>query len=101
MNYFTKSHLISCISILVITSSCKKHLTGNLYIDSKVSVNQQHSMEEQKIIAKQNKAYAAQLEKNKKAIKKNNDRFFRKKKQYKHITKNKRRIKRTRMRGVF
>jgi hypothetical protein len=101
MNYFTKTWLITILSIASTGSSCKKsragkRLTGNPYIDRKTSVK-----EDKRILAKQNKAYAEQLEKNKKDIKKNNDRFFKKKKQYKHITRNRRRVKKLSTRGQF
>ena len=89
------------VLVSVTTTSCKKHLTGNPYIDRKVSVSQQQLRDQQKIIAKENKEYLEQLEKNKEDIRKNNDKFFEKKKQYKHITKNRRRAKNTKMSAQF
>ncbi|MGQ0826908.1 MAG: hypothetical protein ACT4ON_00795 [Bacteroidota bacterium] len=99
MNYSFK--VTACVFILLFTSSCRKQITGNPYIDRKISVSQQQAREEQKLIANQNKAYADQLKENQKNIIKNNDEFFEKKKQYKHLTKGKKRVKKSKDRSQF
>lgn len=93
MQFYTKRRFFLLISIigLFLFYSCKSKTPYNPYLSAKEKPSDKQRKEEQKQIKSGTKAWKELKESNKKEIKKNNDRFFNKKPQYKQTTKIKKR----------
>ncbi|HEY0030636.1 MAG TPA: hypothetical protein VGC65_07755 [Bacteroidia bacterium] len=92
MKYYRKriSFLLLFSIGLIGTATCQTKKTGNPYLDSRERPSDKQRKEERRQLEKGTKAYAKQMEANKKDIQGNINKATKMKKRYRGITKNRR-----------